>query len=133
VAEGNEEYLTIGLFVDTLNFDTLCNYVNFPCDFSQFVTYFYIDNCELIETKEQILIPNVFTPNMDNKNDLFYFNFDFLNIKIFNRWGNKMFETTDPNNFWDGKTNGEKVSDGTYFYVITTEKEIYKGLVQLLR
>ena len=131
-AEGGEEYLTIGFFGDTLNFDTLCNYIDFPCDFSQFVTYYYVDNCQLVEKENQIIIPNIFTPNNDGENDIFYLDFDFNYIEIYNRWGNKIFE--NDNVLWQGTTNeGKKASDGTYFYIIRTDKNIYRGIIQLLR
>lgn len=38
---------------------------------------------------------------------------------IFNRWGNKIYEWTDPSQGWDGKYNGKEVSPGVYFYVMT--------------
>lgn len=68
---------------------------------------------------DQIVIPNVFTPNGDNINDLMsvifnitgYESFDFV---VLNRWGNKVFETKDPSVSWDGG----KHPDGTYFYVL---------------
>lgn len=132
IANGGEEYITIGTFVDTLNFDTLCNYTDFPCDFTQFVTYYLIDNCELIEVENEVLIPNIFTPNKDGQNDLFSLNFKFELIQIYNRWGQKMFESDT--GFWDGRSStGQNVPDGTYFYIITTENKTYKGYIQLLR
>lgn len=46
-----------------------------------------------------------------------------LNFKctIFNRWGNKIYEWTDPSQGWDGKHNGRYVTPGVYFYVMTAE------------
>jgi gliding motility-associated-like protein len=66
-------------------------------------------------------LPNTFTPNGDNHNDLFkpypYLFIDKINMKIFNRWGNLVFTTTDPHINWDGTDlNGRKLSDGVYYY-----------------
>lgn len=71
--------------------------------------------------------PNVFSPNNDNINDIYYFNIingTILHIQIFNRWGNLIYESDE--NEWDGTTfKGKKVTDGTYFYIITY-KYFYK-------
>jgi gliding motility-associated-like protein len=64
-----------------------------------------------------LIVPNVFTPNGDGKNDVFEFlsqNITELNCVIFNRWGKQVAELTSADQTWDGK-NG---SDGTYFYVL---------------
>ncbi len=85
-----------------------------------------------------LLIPNVFSPNGDRLNDLFLIKglclkTNFL-IQIFNRWGIKVFETTDRNNSWDGKINGgADASDGVYYYIITLDKTTYTGFVQVIR
>jgi len=69
-----------------------------------------------------VFIPNVFTPNGDGVNDTFYIpskgiiEFD---MKIYDRWGILLFESTSSIKGWDGKTkNGNNVSDGTYYYLI---------------
>jgi gliding motility-associated-like protein len=81
-----------------------------------------IDSCKYYE------LPNVFTPNGDNYNpyfipttskrviDLFI---DKVEFKVFNRWGNLVFETDNIYLDWDGtnSTNGKLVSDGVYYYV----------------
>ena len=67
-----------------------------------------------------LTIPNVFTPNNDTKNDVFKVaapGIVSFNGVIFNRWGKKEFEWTDPNNGWDGKGAPE----GVYYYVIKAE------------
>jgi gliding motility-associated-like protein len=69
-------------------------------------------------------LPNVFTPNNDNTNDL-YISYNPNNyvkkvdMKIFNRWGKLVFRTSDPNINWDGKDNESKqyVSTGVYYYL----------------
>ena len=67
-------------------------------------------------------LPNTFTPNGDGHNDFFkpypYCFVSRVDFKIFTRWGEKVFETTDPNIMWDGKDqkSGKDLSDGVYFY-----------------
>ena len=72
-----------------------------------------------------LIVPNVFTPNGDGQNDKFFdlsaFGITFTDFegKIFNRWGNVVYEWTD-NQGWDGRNNsGSEVAAGTYFYIMT--------------
>lgn len=76
--------------------------------------------------------PNVFTPNGDNVNDIFLKDYDLV---VVNRWGQKMYEGVEG---WDGTYNGEKVSPGTYYYVvtlvdITDRPNVIKGNVLLIQ
>ncbi len=134
IANGGEEYLTLGMFADTTNFDTLCNYTPFSCDFIDFATYYYIDYVELIESESEIIIPNIITPNNDETNDIFKLNFTYESVMIFNRWGQKLFESNNNESYWNGRTTaGNEVPEGTYYYIIVTEEKTYKGYLQLLR
>ena len=79
-------------------------------------------------------IPNVFTPNGDNNNDVFFIkNIDQhpdSKLIIYNRWGGKVYESNNYQNNWDGA----KSSDGTYYYNLTLDDATsYKGTVTLLR
>ncbi len=71
-----------------------------------------------------IEMPNVFSPNDDGINDLYFINgdkeiFKEFNISIVNRWGNKIKVYNDPFGTWDGtNSNGEKVPQGVYFYSV---------------
>ncbi|WP_449439339.1 T9SS type B sorting domain-containing protein [Pedobacter steynii] len=83
-----------------------------------------------------IIIPNVFTPNGDNKNETFEIPGvqSFENeITILNRWGGTVYFKKGYNNDWTGRG----LNEGTYFYVlrlkIGTKWEIYKGYITLLR
>jgi gliding motility-associated-like protein len=83
-------------------------------------------------------IPNVFTPNGDGKNDAFYIknlcNYDAFFIKIFNRWGRVIYESTDPDFRWDGTTkNGDEASDGVYYYVMHAKTKDWHGYIDLIR
>jgi gliding motility-associated-like protein len=68
-------------------------------------------------------VPNAFTPNNDGRNEKFCLqgwarcNTAF-NVMIFDRWGEKVFESSDPAFCWDGNYNGEKLSSGVFAYVI---------------
>ncbi len=69
-------------------------------------------------------VPNVFTPNFDNINDIFAFYqdiFDHYNVLIYNRWGNIVFEKQNITGtaIWNGMdNNNEKCTDGVYFYQV---------------
>lgn len=88
-------------------------------------------------------VPNAFSPNGDNKNNIFkpkgaYFQKKTYLMQIFNRWGQLVFETTDYNQGWDGKTAGLDNPVGVYVWVISlrdmyNDKEVYKGSVVLIR
>jgi gliding motility-associated-like protein len=74
-----------------------------------------IDNCPNYQ------LPNTFTPNGDGQNDLFTpYPFCFIeavNFIVYNRWGQMVFKTNDPQLNWDGKNmNGEDLPDATYYY-----------------
>ena len=88
-----------------------------------------------------LTVPNVFTPNNDKANDLWYpisSCIKSITTIIYNRWGEKIAELNDVNDFWDGKSNGKEVPDGKYFYVIEANgfngKTITeKGFISLFR
>ncbi len=69
-----------------------------------------------------IFVPNTFTPlNADGVNDIFTvkgINFNEFNMTIFNRWGEKIHETNDPYQGWDGKYKGQNCKSDTYIYKI---------------
>ncbi|NLJ06312.1 MAG: PKD domain-containing protein, partial [Sphingobacteriales bacterium] len=96
-----------------------------------------------IDTMGQIWMPNAFTPNNDGKNDVFspigfgYAEYGY-NMKIYNRWGEKIFESDNIHEGWDGTYMGEVCMEGIYIYEVTitmvnSEKRFMKGRVHLLR
>ncbi len=130
IASGGEQFLTIGYFEDSLTVSDTLNTHNEPLVYYE--SYYYVDGVELIE--KDLNLSNIFSPNGDGINDYFSFEFPFEAISIFNRWGLKVFETTDSDNYWNGKTtSGENASDGTYYYVIKIKGKTHKGFVQLVR
>lgn len=88
-----------------------------------------------------IEIPNVFTPNGDDDNELFRPTSPLIkDVKgsIFDRWGILMTEWTGALNGWDGKHNNKNSSEGTYFYIIDVtlindETQTFSGSLMLLR
>lgn len=98
--------------------------------------YIVVDSCNLY-------IPNIFSPNGDGKNELFYLNaegYTNYHLLILNRWGEKLFESTDSKKLWNGKINGNGADapDGTYYYIFTANDpagKIYSthGYLTLIR
>ena len=74
-----------------------------------------VDECPYYE------LPNIFTPNNDGVNDMLipypYSFVDKIDLKIYNRWGNLVFETDDPDINWNGEhiKTGKLVPDGVYY------------------
>jgi gliding motility-associated-like protein len=94
-----------------INNDTIC-----PDSISKEVSMFKYDI-------KKIEVPNVFTPNNDNSNDLFEikgleYRCDIYKLWIYNRWGQLIFESLPDVIVWDGKTEGLIVSPGTYIYIL---------------
>ncbi len=89
----------------------------------------------------EIVMPNIFTPNGDGNNDVFFIelkNAVSLDVTIVNRWGNKMATFSGINGFWDGRYNGNLVDDGVYFYNFTATgldgtTQTGQGNVQVIR
>lgn len=72
-----------------------------------------------------VLIPNVFTPNGDPQNSIFFVtavNIVKMNMLIYNRWGQKVHELRRAGESWDARSlSGDLVPDGTYFYTFSAE------------
>jgi gliding motility-associated-like protein len=92
-----------------------------------------------VEVIPAIVVPNAFTPNRDNVNEVWeienYQNFPDMRVEVFNRWGNKIFSSTGYGTPWDGTYNGEVLPVATYYYIIylnSSEKPI-SGNVTIIR
>lgn len=94
---------------------------------------------------ENLKIPNIFTPNSDGLNECYKidgvsadcYDYEFI---IYNRWGDRVFETNDINACWDGKTkDGKAYPAGTYFAIYRftridgSEENEISGTITLLR
>jgi len=78
-----------------------------------------INSIELICGQPNLVIPNAFSPNDDGVNDKMCFRGEWISefhIAIFSRWGEKVFETNDINDCWDGRYEGKKCQSGVYMY-----------------
>jgi gliding motility-associated-like protein len=91
-----------------------------------------------------LFIPNVFTPNGDGANDFFeiFGNLEslrFLEIKVYDRWGEKVFESNDHHFKWDGTFKGKPMQPAVFVYTVnaifSNEKtaRLWKGSVTLMR
>lgn len=91
--------------------------------------------------EEDVYIPNAFTPNSDNANDNLYVrgnNIEELVFRIYDRWGELMFETTNQSEGWDGKYKGLDCDPAVFVYYLEMkckEEETYfeKGNITLIR
>jgi len=89
-----------------------------------------------------VVVPPVITPNGDGDNDYFEpIKFAGVNehtMMVFNRWGEKVWETNNFKSGWNGQQNGKYVAEGTYFWVLEVYygpdniKQIYKGSLTVL-
>jgi gliding motility-associated-like protein len=88
-----------------------------------------------------IYIPNTFTPNRDNQNEKMFVranNIDTLYFVIYDRWGEKMFETTSLNQGWDGTFKGKELDPDVYVYYLEATCEggstyFEEGNISLIR
>lgn len=87
-----------------------------------------------------VFVPNTFTPNADGKNDVLYVRSSILTeftLRIYNRWGELIFESSSYDKGWDGSFKGKMCEQGVYDYYlqgvcINGEKIIKKGNITLL-
>ncbi|WP_107037644.1 T9SS type B sorting domain-containing protein [Brumimicrobium mesophilum] len=97
-----------------------------------------------IENEVLIFSPNTFTPDGDGTNDTWRVNIQGIDVQnfhlqVYNRWGEKVFESFNPNGEWDGTYGGKVVKDGTYIWTIkafdfeTDNKYEFKGNVLILK
>lgn len=91
---------------------------------------------------DQVFLPKAFTPNGDGLNDRFGIsNFfiieDLMTFEIFNRWGERLFATMDPNDSWDGYFRNQEVNPGIFIYKIKYrcqgEEKASSGSFSLIR
>jgi len=87
---------------------------------------------------DDLVVTTLLTPNGDGKNDNWIINdLDYVKdctVMIFNRWGQKVYESTGYNNDWNGTMNGNPLPDGAYYYVVKCQDVItYQGPITILR
>ena len=96
------------------------------------------ENCQC-----SVYIPNAFSPNEDGINDelhlIHVINLNLKDFKIYNRWGNEVFETNVIGDGWNGNYKGISAEIGTYFYVLKYtcnfdgKEYVLKGDITLIR
>lgn len=94
-----------------------------------------------VEEAEHMYVPNAFTPNGDGNNDLFLVyssDIQTVNVKIFNRWGELVFESLNQFQGWDGTYKGVPAPEGLYTYTVSSTrldntKEEKNGSIMLIR
>jgi len=106
------------------------------------LTPFYACTDDIISTVtlldyQEILIPNLVTPNGDGFNDTFEISglqkYSNYKVEIYNRLGLKLYESSNYLNDWDGYYNGNPLPIGTYFYIVTIGDVVEKGFIYLQR
>ncbi len=74
-----------------------------------------------------ITIPNAFSPNGDNTNDVWIIRdselYPDIKVKVFNQWGQTVFSSTGYTQPWDGTFNGHNVAGGTYYYEVNLHSD----------
>jgi gliding motility-associated-like protein len=84
------------------------------CQGTDFVTVYVNPICS-----KEIFVPTIFSPNSDGKNDqqcVLGNCIETMEFSIYNRWGEKVFSTTDQTQCWDGMYKGKKVNSGVFVY-----------------
>mgnify|MGYP002280440142 CR=1 FL=1 len=69
----------------------------------------------------EVYVPTAFSPNGDGQNDILYVRgkgVQSVHMSIYNRWGNKVFETNSMDNGWDGKYHGNALNSAVFVYYI---------------
>ncbi|NNE29780.1 MAG: T9SS type B sorting domain-containing protein, partial [Saprospiraceae bacterium] len=125
-------------------------------DSTDVFTVVYIDPVSGCRNEEQVVVrpftncpkglvgvPNVFSPNEDGANDKFIIFADLLEsidfLRVFDRWGNTLWVTSDKHEGWDGSFNGKYLNPGVFVYLveytcpIDGKKVILSGDFTLLR
>ena len=110
------------------------------------ITLIAISNDDCVDTAYQIIVfnndpvywaPNTFIPDDDGTNDVWNVVFSDpgavkkFNVEVYDRWGEKIFESNDLHNGWDGTYKGVKSQDGTYTWILTFEQYNYKVFQQI--
>ncbi len=111
------------------------------CGFASTTTAVIVNDCSVTE----FFIPEGFSPNGDGINDVFFVRgisiYTENHFTVFNRWGDKVYETDNYQNTWSGKVTtgirigGDELPVGTYFYLLDLNNgtPVYKGTIYLNR
>lgn len=95
-----------------------------------------------LQCKPGMVIPTAFSPNGDNNNDIYRLiagsDIKTFTVSIYDRWGNKMFQTSESGFGWDGTYKGKPVNAGVYAYMLEIvykngTAELKSGNITLIR
>lgn len=102
-----------------------------------------VDSVHITVIPQEVFVPNAFSPNGDGKNDEFRVGTirNMVNVqefRIFNRWGQELFYTSDISKGWDGNFKGKKQDPGVYHYMMRVayangKTKFIKGDITLVR
>jgi len=127
-----------GSTADNITVDTTGKYSVFATDLNgcSSDTSFFLR--VLVRDPKLLTYRNVLTPNGDGINDVWrILKFEMYypaKITIFNRWGMEVYSNADYRNDWNGEYKGDKLPQGTYYYIIeTNDNQVFKGAVNILR
>jgi gliding motility-associated-like protein len=95
----------------------------------------------IVNKNYYLYIPTAFTPDNNSNNDIYKVSTNltgYFKMSLYNRYGQKVYETNDPNQGWDGNLKGAKQPVGGYTYIVEydsnfTERQLEKGSFILIR
>jgi gliding motility-associated-like protein len=136
-------YWNTGETTETIVIDSMGNY---SVELTSFEGCKSTDTIQILWSGTPFYLPNAFTPNGDGLNDSFKAipRYDYVNkyhLSIYNRWGQRVYETMDINKGWDGTYKGSPCTLGAYVYHIVyeefgqqpVESKVVEGTVVLVR
>ena len=120
ICEGDSITHNLGIFSNPGTYTFLVEIEN-ECNY-EYTLHIELESEEICRTKNcKTYIPNIFSPNDDGINDIFQpFSevVTFEKLMIFDRWGNRIYETKERDPFWNGKFQGNDCIPGVYVYMI---------------
>ena len=107
----------------------------YNCKDTACLTILVDDNCG------EIFIPSAFSPNNDGNNDTWFVHgrcIKNIEVKVFNRWGEKVFESFDKSKSWDGTFRGKNLDTDVFVYIVNirfidNSKKEFHGNITLIR
>ncbi len=134
----------------SLNNPNINNPIATPSVTTTYIVYGYdktgcLDSAKVditVDFNDADFIPSGFTPNGDGQNDVFRISHlkygKLVEFSVYNRWGQRVFYTSDINKGWDGHFDGEPQDMGVYSYLVILShtdgtNKVYKGTITLIR
>lgn len=105
----------------TTNYSVLFTEISSGCSY---IKYYTLYAWEIVCGEPNVYLPNAFTPNGDKENDVLFLrgrNVESMHLKIYDRWGELVFETTQQHVGWDGNYKGKPVDPAVYVYHLSVK------------